>query len=331
MSTVRPADDGIAPTAYAAGGVPRGAGRGADRGAGRGAGLALGLVSAAAFGTSGTFGSALIDAGWSPAAAVIARVSIAALALTGPAIAQLRGRWALLRRWAWKMTGFGLIGVAACQVGYFNAIQRMPVGIALLLEYMGVVLIVGWLWVRHGQRPRALTVAGGAGALAGLALMLNLSGSGGVSPVGVAWGMLAAVSLAIYFFLSASVDAEPIPPVVLTWGAMIVGAAALGILGLTGALPLAFAGSGVTLFGHRVSWLVSVLGLGLLAAAFAYVTGIGAARRLGAKLGSFVAMAEILFAAAFAWMLLHQTPTAIQFLGGALILIGVVLVRLDEA
>jgi drug/metabolite transporter (DMT)-like permease len=79
-----------------------------------------------------------------------------------------------------------------------------------------------------------------------------------------------------------------------------------------------------------VSWLVSVLGLALLAAAVAYVAGIGAARRLGAKLGSFVAMAEILFAVLFAWVLLGQTPTGTQFLGGALILCGVVLVRLDE-
>jgi drug/metabolite transporter (DMT)-like permease len=327
MSTVRPIDDGIAAPAATA---PRVADT-APRGSGRGAGLALALLSAASFGTSGTFGSALIGSGWSPAAAVIARISIAALALTVPALVQLRGRWALLRRWAWKTTGFGLIGVAACQVCYFNAIQRMPVGIALLLEYMGVVLIVGWLWVRRGQRPRPLTVAGGIGALTGLALMLDLSGPGGISPIGVVWGLLAAVSLAVYFFMSASVDADPLPPVVMTWGAMIVGAAALGVVGLTGALPLTFAGGDVTLFGHQVSWPVPVLGLSLLAAAFAYVTGIGAARRLGAKLGSFVAMAEILFAVVFAWVLLHQTPSGTQFLGGALILIGVVLVRLDES
>jgi drug/metabolite transporter (DMT)-like permease len=327
MSTVRPIDDGIAAPADTA---PRVAG-GVPRGSGRGSGLALALLSAASFGTSGTFGSALIGSGWSPAAAVIARISIAALALTVPALVQLRGRWALLRRWAWKTTGFGLIGVVACQVCYFNAIQRMPVGIALLLEYMGVVLIVGWLWVRRGQRPRPLTVAGGTGALTGLALMLDLSGPGGISPIGVVWGLLAAVSLAVYFFMSASVDADPLPPVVMTWGAMIVGAAALGVVGLTGALPLTFAGGDVTLFGHQVSWPVPVLGLSLLAAAFAYVTGIGAARRLGAKLGSFVAMAEILFAVVFAWVLLHQTPSGTQFLGGALILIGVVLVRLDES
>ena len=58
-------------------------------------------------------------------------------------------------------------------------------------------------------------------------------------------------------------------------------------------MPLRFAASDVALLSGRVSWLVPVLGLGVVAAAIAYVTGIGAARRLGAKFGSFVAMAEI--------------------------------------
>jgi drug/metabolite transporter (DMT)-like permease len=298
---------------------------------GRAAGLALGLLSAVSFGTSGTFASSLIGAGWSPAAAVLVRVAIAALVLTGPALVMLRGRWALLRRWGWRTAAYGFIGVAACQLCYFNAIARMPVGIALLLEYLGVVLIVVWLWLRHGQRPRPLTVLGGAGALAGLALMLDLSGSGGVSLIGVIWALLAAVSMAVYFLLSAASDAEPLPPVVMTWGGMVVGAGTLGFLGLTRATPLAVSSADVTLFDARVSWLVAVLGLSLLAAALAYVAGIGAARRLGAKLGSFVAMAEILFAVLFAWLLLHQTPSATQFLGGALILAGVVLVRLDES
>lgn len=301
---------------------------------GAGVGIGLGLVSAAAFGTSGTFGTSLIDSGWSPTSAVFARVCVAALVLTGPALVALRGRWALLRRRAGQTIAFGLVGVAACQVCYFNAIQRMPVGIALLLEYLGVVLIVLWLWARHGQRPRPLTVVGGIAALGGLALMLNLVGaggaSGGVNAVGVVWGLLAAVSLAVYFMLSASVTGETLPPVVMTWGGMIVGALVLGGLGLAGALPLSFSSADVLLLGHRVSWLVSVLGLSVVAAALAYVTGVGAARRLGAKLGSFVGMAEILFAVLFAWVLLHQMPTGMQFAGGTLILAGVVLVRLDE-
>jgi drug/metabolite transporter (DMT)-like permease len=335
MTTGWSVDDRVTPVTVDSGHATRQArgrpGGGSSRPGGRGVGIGLGLVSAAAFGTSGTFGTSLIGAGWSPVAAVVARVSIAALVLTVPALLQLRGRWATLRGQAWRTVGFGLIGVASCQVCYFNALARMPVGIALLLEYLGVVMIVGWLWLRHGQRPRPLTVAGGIGALTGLALMLNVTGAGGISFAGVIWGLLAAVSLAVYFVLSASVAGEPLPPVVMTWGAMIVGAVALALVGLTGMMPLRFSGADVTLFGDRVSWIVSVLGLSVLAAAFAYVTGIGAARRLGAKLGSFVGMAEIVFAVLFAWMLLRQVPTAVQFAGGALILCGVVLVRLDEA
>jgi drug/metabolite transporter (DMT)-like permease len=306
----------------------------------RSAGVAIGLLSAMCFGTSGTFGTALIGSGWSPAGAVFARVLVAALALTVPAVLALRGRWGALRRSAWQVTVYGLVGVAACQVCYFNAIARMPVGISIMLEYLGIVLIVVWLWVRHGQTPRPLTIGGGVAALGGLALMLNLSG-GGVSLIGVLFALAAAVSMAVYFFQSAATsgstsagvdgdDAEALPPVVLTWGGMIVGAAAIAVAGAARVMPLRFAGSDVALFGGQTSWIVPVLGLGVVAAAIAYVTGIGAARRLGPKFGSFVAMAEIGFAVLFAWILLHQTPTALQFAGGALILAGVIAVRLDE-
>jgi len=302
--------------------------------AARGAGIGLGLLSAMCFGTSGTFGAALEGAGWSPAGAVLARVCVAALALTVPAVFALRGRWSLLLR-SWRMVvTYGLVGVAACQVCYFNAIARMDVGVSILLEYLGIVLVVGWLWVRHGQRPRLLTVLGGLAALGGLALMLNLSGSGGVSLTGVLFALAAAVAMAVYFFQSAATSAadggEALPPVALTWGGMLTGAAAIALVGAARIMPLRFTAAPVVLLHDRVSWLVPVLGLGVVAAAIAYVTGIGAARRLGAKLGSFVAMAEVLFAAGFAWVLLHQVPTGMQFLGGLLILAGVVAVRLDE-
>ncbi len=312
--------------------------------ANQGAGLGLGLLSAACFGTSGTLASALIGAGWSPAGAVLARVIVAAITLTGPALLTLRGRWGMLRHSLRLMAGYGLIGVAACQLCYFNAISRMDVGISILLEYLGIIVVVGWLWVRYGQRPRLLTVLGGIAALGGLALMLDLSGSGGVNLVGVAWAMAAAVAMAVYFFLSVAtsrtdgesqasprpVNTETLPPVVLTWGGMLTGAAALTLAGAAGVAPLRFSAADVTLLHARVSWPVPVLGLGVIAAAIAYVTGIAAVRRLGAKVGSFVAMAEVLFAAGFAWILLHQVPTGMQFLGGALILAGVIAVRLDE-
>jgi len=298
--------------------------------AGSRAGLTLAVLSAATFGTSGAFASSLIDAGWSPAAAVITRIAVAALVLTVPAVLQLRGRWWLLRRGAARAAAYGLVAVAGCQLFYFNAIERMPVGVALLLEYLAAVLVVGWLWLRHGQRPRRLTVVGAAAAVAGLAMVLDLTGSARIDPIGLMWGLLAAAGLAIYFLLGAGAGEEPLPPIVMAWAGMCVGAAALAALGWAGALPVTAATSSVDFAGHRVSWVVPVLGLSLVAAAFAYVAGIGAARRLGAKLASFVGMGEVLFAILFAWLLLGQLPSAVQFLGGAFILVGVTLVRADE-
>ena len=226
MPTVRAVDDGIVPAAAPRSGAVR-AGRGPRARAGQGAGIGIGLLSAMCFGTSGTFGAALEGTGWSPAGAVLARVCVAAIALTVPAVFALRGRWSLLLR-SWRMVvAYGLVGVAACQVCYFNAIARMDVGISILLEYLGIVIIVGWLWARHGQRPRPLTVLGGVAALGGLALMLQLSGSGGVSLAGVLWALSAAVAMAVYFFQSAQKTGadgdDELPATVLTWGGMVTG------------------------------------------------------------------------------------------------------------
>ena len=108
-------------------------------------GLGIALVSAAAFATSGAFGKSLLVGGWSPGAVVTLRITLAALVLLGPALWSLRGRWQALRRNAWVVVGYGLTGVAGCQLAYFNAVTHLSVGVALLLEYLAPVLIVGWL------------------------------------------------------------------------------------------------------------------------------------------------------------------------------------------
>ena len=114
-------------------------------------GLLLAVVSAAAFGTAGVFAAGLLDAGWSAASAVIVRVGLGALVLTVPAVLQLRGRWQLLRGNAGAVLAFGALAVALPQLAYFSAVARLSVGVALLLEYSAVVLVVLWVWVRLGH------------------------------------------------------------------------------------------------------------------------------------------------------------------------------------
>ena len=292
-------------------------------------GLLLALLTAAAFGTSGAFARSLIDAGWSPSSAVTARVTIAALVLLIPSVIALRGRWRVLRRNLPMITAFGLIAIAGCQVAYFNAVQHLSVGVALLLEYMGIVLVVGWLWARHRQRPRALTIGGTVVSVLGLALVLDLAGDATVDLVGVLWGLIAAVGLAVFFVLSAKSDPE-LPPLAMAGGGMAIGSVALLALSAVGVLPVAANTDDVVFAGHDVPWWVPVAGLSLIAAVFAYVVGIMAARSLGSKLASFVGLTEVLFAVLFAWLLLGQLPTVVQLIGGVLIVAGVALVRVDE-
>jgi drug/metabolite transporter (DMT)-like permease len=260
----------------------------------------------------------------------MARLAAPAFLLAVPAVVQMRGRWALLRREAGRVAIYGLVAVVGGQLFYFNAIESIPIGIALLLEYLGVVLVVGWLWFGRGERPGWLTLAGVVTALAGLALLIDMARSAQISPIGIMWGLLDAVSLATYFLVSAAGGEEALPPLVLAWGGMCVGAAFLVIAAGTGVLRVTAHSGDVELLHHRVSWIVPVLELSLVAAVIAYVAGIAAARRLGAKLASFIGIAEVIFAALYAWLLLGQLPSPMQLVGGAFMLAGVILVRADE-
>ncbi len=293
------------------------------------AGLGLAIASGAAFGTSGALAASLLQAGWTPAAAVTARVVTAALVLTLPGVLALRGHRSLLRRGGRAAALYGVIAVAGCQLAYFNAVEHLSVAVALLLEYSGALLVVLWLWVSKGQRPRRLTVGGAVVAVTGLALVLDLAGNAAVDPVGLLWGAASAISLAFYFVLSARTD-EALPPIAVAWDGLAVGSFVLLIAGAVGALPMVAPRTDVLLLHRTVSWTVPVLGLSLVAGVVAYVTGIAAARVLGPKVASFVGLSEVLFAVIFAWLLIGQELSAAQLFGGVFVVAGIALVRLDE-
>lgn len=292
-------------------------------------GLGIALFSSAVFGLSGSFAKALLETGWTPGAAVTARLTGAALILAVPAIPALKGRWHQLRDNWLTILLFGLVGVAACQLFYFNAVARLSVGVALLLEYLAPVIIVLWLWAASRKQPRALTFGGTLLSIAGLVLVLDLTGAVKIDVVGVLWGVAAAVCLAMYFFITAK-ENDTLPPIVLASGGLMVGAAVMWLAGATGLLPMAFSTADTKLGGWVAPWWVSLAGLVVLATVLAYVSGIMAARALGSKVASFVSLTEVLFAVVWAWLLLGELPGAIQLLGGVLIVGGVILVRLDE-
>jgi drug/metabolite transporter (DMT)-like permease len=295
----------------------------------RGSGFGFAVLSASSVGLSGPLARGLQEAGWTAAAAVAVRVLLAAAVLAPVAVVQLRGRWHLLRRTAPLITAYGLVAIAGCQLAYFTAVAHMEVGVALLIEFSAPVAVVGWLWLRDGQRPGRLTVLGAALGTAGLVLVMDLLSGARVNGVGILWALGAMVGAATYFVLSGRRH-DGLPGTVLATGGLLVGGLALLAAGAVGVVPFAATTADVAFAGFTAPWWPTLLALGVVTAAVAYVAGIAATRRLGSRLASFVALTEVLMALVFAWLLLDETPGGVQLAGGALILAGVVAVRLGE-
>jgi len=295
------------------------------------AGILIALLSAATFATAGPFAKSLLETGWTPGSVVFLRIAGAAAVLLVPTVRALGGRWHLLRGEWRRVVAYGLTAVALPQVAFFYAISHLSVGVALLLEYLALVLVVVWQSLVARRAPRAPTLVGIALAVIGLVLVLDVFGGVQVDGIGVAWGLLAALGLTSYYLMSGSSHETALPPLTLAGGGLVVGAVTFGLLGLLGVLPMEFHTARVDLAGSSLPWWVAVLELAVVAAATAYVAGIVAARVLGAKLASFVGLSEVLFAVLLAWVLLGELPRAVQLLGGVFILAGVAVVRSEES
>ncbi|QQS00628.1 MAG: EamA family transporter [Austwickia sp.] len=294
-------------------------------------GLALAGLTAASFALSGPLATRLIAAGWSPTAAVVARIALAAALLIAPALRLLHGRWDELRRYGVDIVAYGMVAVAGTQLAYFVAVSRLPVATALLVEFLAPVVVLGWFWAARGQRPSGRTMVGGALAIAGLVPVLGVGATGddGLDPVGIGCALLAMCGLAYYFVVS-SADKPGLPPMVLACGGLVVGSLTLALVAGVGVLPLATSTTSPVYAGTALPWWLAVTLLGVVTAALAYSTGIAAARRLGGRLASFVALSEVVLAALFAALLLGQQPSWGQVVGGTIILGGIVLVKLGE-
>ncbi len=96
--------------------------------------------SAFAFGLPGTLAKSLMVAGWSPTAAVAARLAGGALALSVVATI-VRPDWVReARAHARTVVLYGLIPVAGAQLDYHNAVSHLSVGVALLLGVISTAI-----------------------------------------------------------------------------------------------------------------------------------------------------------------------------------------------
>ncbi|GLZ38641.1 DMT family transporter [Actinokineospora sp. NBRC 105648] len=281
-------------------------------------GLTLAALGAVAVGSSAPALKLLAHTELTPVNVIQARTAVGAVALLAIALARRRGM--LVQREHWWLVGlYGVVTIAANQVAYTAALTRVPVGIALLLEYLAPVLVA--LWVRFARRtrlPRLLWV-GIAVTLAGLAVVASTRTAGGIDPVGVLFGLLAAVTLAGRFLLAERGLRSHEPIVLAGWGAA-VGAVALSVID---PFPLRQLGDA------RV-WPL-VLWVGLVGTAAAVLLAVSAQRLIPPTAASAVACLEIVVGAGAAWVVLDESMPASGLAGAAAVLAGIVVVQFAVA
>ncbi|MGW3951533.1 EamA family transporter [Streptomyces sp. NPDC004752] len=288
---------------------------------GKGVGLGLALGSALAFGGSGVAAKPLIEAGLDPLHVVWLRVAGAALVMLPLAV---RHR-ALLRRRPGLLAGFGLLAVAGVQACYFAAISRIPVGVALLVEYLAPALVLGW--VRFVQR-RPVTRAAALGvvlAAGGLACVVEVWSGLSFDALGLLLALGAACCQVGYFVLSDpgsdAGEEAPDPLGVIAYG-LLVGAAVLTVLVRPWTMDWSVLFGTARMHGVAVPALALLAWIVLVATVAAYITGVLAVRRLSPPVAGVVACLEAVIATVLAWVLLGEHLSPPQLAGGVIVLVG---------
>ncbi|WP_314173615.1 EamA family transporter [Streptomyces winkii] len=295
---------------------------------GRSLGLTLALISAFAFGGSGPAAKPLIEAGLEPLHVTWLRVAGAACVMLPLA---WRYRW-LVRERPVLLAGFGLLAVAGVQACYFAALSRIPVGVALLIEYLAPAMVLGW--VRFVQR-RPVSRAAGVGvvlAVGGLACVVQVWSGLTLDLAGLLLALGAACCQVGYFVLSdhgsdGADGRRPTDPLgVIAYG-LLTGALVLTVIARPWEMEWRVLAGEASMDGRTLPAVVLLGWIVLVATVAAYLTGVVSVRRLSPQVAGVVACLEAVIATVLAWVLLGEHLAAVQLVGGAVVLLGALIAQ----
>jgi len=293
-------------------------------------GYALYLLAATLFAINGTVSKALLLTGIDSTYLSQLRVTLAFLILFA-FVAITRPRSLRIRRdEIGILLAYGVLGVAMTQYLYFLALETLPVGIALLIEFTAPIMVA--LWFHFGLRlptPRIVWL-GLFVALAGLAMVAEVWKGFTLDPMGVTAAFGAAAALAIFFLLGDAQVRRPDPRDAVSMTMWGFGAATLfwvivkpwwlfpwGELAGTG-YPLGADSSGVPIWMLVTSMVV----LGTVAPFWLIVMSL---HHIRASRASVIGMTEPLLATFIAWLALGEVLAPAQIVGAIVVLIGVYL------
>lgn len=282
-------------------------------------GYAFAIAAAAFYAVGGVIAKRAFDLGVAPEVLAEFRILFAFVVLVALTLTFKRRDLAAVRRadLPW-LALFGLIGVMAVQLVYYQAIQRIPIGVALVIEYTAPLLILAYWRIRgrHVGMPlwaaALLTLAGCYFVVGAYDAQLRQ-----VNAVGALLAAVDAVILAAYFLL-----AERLVRRYSSWALLCAGFAAAALAWCLVRPPWLLPWGEL-----RGDLGVYVLGVVFVATVIPYLFSVGAVRLIPAARVGLTSTAEPVIAAISAWLLIGESLEPLQVIGGVIVIAGILVAQ----
>ncbi|QSB04263.1 EamA family transporter [Natronoglycomyces albus] len=289
-----------------------------------GIGVALILFASVSFGMAGPFAKPLMEAGLSP-------FEVTWMRIVGVSVLLIALAWPQLRRLdyshvPWKpLAAFGVFAIAGVQSAYFFAVSLIPVGIALLLQFLGPIIVVAWVRLIRRVRLPASAMTGALISLTGLAIVVEVWSGLQLDGLGVMAGLISAMCQAAYYLVGEELTETMDTRVMLALG-FVIGSIAMTVVVRPWSSDWATLSTQVELSGTSVHALVLATVV-IVCTAAGYVAGIAALRRLSAPVTGAMGYTEVVAAALAAWLVLNEALSVAQIGGGIVVILGVAIAQ----
>ena len=293
-------------------------------------GFAMVFAAATLFGLNGSVAKVALASGLSSLRLTEARCAGAAIGLMLFVLVRSPRALRVDRRDVLRLAVFGVVGVALVQLFYFLAIHRLQIGIALLIQYLGPLLVAIWARTFGHEQVRARIWVALALSLAGLALMVQLWTGVSLNGFGVTYALIAAVIFAVYLLLAEREVARRDSISLMAWG-FVFATVFWTVVQPWWSFPAHRVGQTVSLEGRLAPWHLPVWALVLwvivLGSIVPFTLFVGAMRHLSATRVGIAAMLEPVVATIVAWAWLRESLSAAQLAGAAVVLAGILLAQ----
>ncbi len=293
-------------------------------------GYAMIVSAALLFALNGTVSKVVLQSGLSPLELTQVRATGAFLGFALILVLTRRESLRLSRRELPYLIAFGIAGVALVQWLYFVSIGRLPIGIALLIEYIAPILIAIWAWAVFKEQIRRRIWLALALALIGLSIVVEVWSGLSLDGVGVVAALCAAGAYAVYVLMAEHAVRWRDPASLTAYGFLFAALFWAAVQPLW-RFPSSRLDDSVSLLGHLERFSLPVWLL-LLYIVFAgtmvtFLLVAAALRHISATRVGIVAMLEPVAASAVAFLWLGESFGGAQLVGGAIVLAAILIAQ----